>query len=291
MQFHEDVPYRVYNLPDSTYQAWTRTAGRDPSLLDPSHAGFLHADRLISLRELVLKKPLIDISRITEVGQTVSLRDTAFRKLYDEKERKKSRKSRHGRRSGGGGSSGSTDTWAEDRSSSSQLAMVFAKKASAMETLVAMQKELDAVMTLQEEEANLGEGAPIITDGGGGPTLTAKTQAAIAHLNSSMGRTSSALLAKSPLAVTMVGRSASTKLNYILQEIKRYSANEKMLIFSDSALTLAHVAEGLDIIGVKYLRFTTQVSPRFREQLVLTFETSEIYRVFLMDLKHGARGL
>ena len=290
MQLHEDVPYRVYNLPNSTYQAWTRTDGRDPSLSDPTHAGFLHADRLISLRELILNKPLMDINRITEVGQTVALRDTAFRKLYDEKERKKSRKNRHGKRSsGGGGNSG--DTWSEDRSSSSQLAMVFAKKASAMETLVAMQKELDAVMSLQEEEANFGEGAPIITDGGGGPSFTAKSQAAIAQLNNLAAPTSSVLLAKSPLAVTMVGRSASTKLNYILQEVKQYAANEKMLIFSDSALTLAHVAEGLDIIGVKYLRFTTQVSPRFREQLVLTFETSELYRVFLMDLKHGARGL
>lgn len=56
-------------------------------------------------------------------------------------------------------------------------------------------------------------------------------------------------------------------------------------------MTLAHVAEGLHLIGVKYLLYTSQVKAKEREQQVLTFETSETYRVFLMELKHGSRGL
>ena len=56
-------------------------------------------------------------------------------------------------------------------------------------------------------------------------------------------------------------------------------------------LTLAHVADALSLTGIMFLQYTTASPVHIRQQYVTTFETSDKYRVFLMELKHGSRGL
>lgn len=100
-------------------------------------------------------------------------------------------------------------------------------------------------------------------------------------------------LPSSPLAKARIINTLSSKLNYILKEIQEFSAKEKFLIFSKQPLNLVHIAEGLDILGIKYLDYRSRVTKEqsLNFQNLMTFETSDVFRVFLMELKHGARGL
>jgi hypothetical protein len=51
------------------------------------------------------------------------------------------------------------------------------------------------------------------------------------------------------------------------------------------------ISDALRLIHLDGLLCSSQVKPAERFQRIVTFESSDTYRVLLMELKHGARGL
>jgi SNF2 family DNA or RNA helicase len=276
MQSHEDVPFRVYDLEEHVFNAWARTANLENRSSDRI-TGFMHRDRLVKLRDQVLSRPLISVDALVLCGHAVAQEELEYRQLNMKRLNSRKKKSRPDQK----GHSKEITTQSK--------AARWAKSGAGAEKIKEVRKELVAALKRLE-------GVP-----DGGDIMSSPSR------NPRIERPNSTLLSSSLLAHVRVGSSCSTKLNYILNEVRldilspsqlthfsqvlQYAADEKFLIFSDSPLSLSHVAEGLNLINVKFLQFTTQVVPQVREQLVTTFETSDTFRVFLMELKHGARGL
>ncbi|KAF8077645.1 hypothetical protein FPV67DRAFT_1462505 [Lyophyllum atratum] len=261
MQSHEDVPYRVSGISRRIFQAWTRTPRPEPGY-NEALIGFIHSDRLLKMQDLIVNRPRMSEDMLVEYGGAVAADDLLLRHLYVESQKGKDRKAN------------TKVKPHQDEINAGLKAEGAAKKARDPNTLKEMKKDLDFAMAqLNDYEAEDGHSTPL-------PTATPAFEF---HGGS--------ILSTSLLGSARLGSTGSSKLNYIINEVLQYAANEKFLIFSDSELSLAHVAEALQLMHIKFLRFTTQIDPRRREQMVLTFETSEKYRVFLMELKHGARGL
>ncbi|KAF7308759.1 Helicase C-terminal domain-containing protein [Mycena kentingensis (nom. inval.)] len=256
VQYHADIPYEVKHLAKPIFDVWSRTV--DPVIGgDASVAGVIHIGRLLKLRKVFLFKPLIAQDGLLEIGREVTKDEERQASLMAKAPKSTKGQSGHG-------------PAAQNDGMQKAKALQAVKDASGADAIREMQLHL---LEALGDEPEMGSG----TD--------AKNTVHIPKLKPSP------LIAQSLIGQTRVGMSASSKLNFIVSEVLKYSQEEKFLIFSESVLTLAHIGEALQLIGVDYLRFSTAISAEARKQFVLTFETSATYRVFLMELKHGARGL
>lgn len=213
IQNHEDVPYRVYDMPHKIFNSWTRTPGFK-EINDPSLRGLLHADRLLSLQSLIFSRPLITETLILEQGSEVAKTDIEHRQAFEESfkrnKNKHSRKYSHSTVKPGAvsavASADSKDVHAGFKVENA------AKKAMAPNTLKEMRKELDQSLAKLEKEEGEGEIASVNTES-----------------NAVSGSAPSVLLRSSVLAGVAVGSSASSKLNYIINEVGSIS---EMFTFS-----------------------------------------------------------
>ncbi|KAI0313126.1 SNF2 family N-terminal domain-containing protein [Amylostereum chailletii] len=248
------MPFRVTNIPTSVFNAWDKLA--IPAQLSPDTDmcdGIMFASHLNHLRDFVLGRPLCSTSSLVEEGRSQALADEEF--ILWQSSGKKGKKRQRGEKS----------------RREVAKATETARKAEAPETVKEIQRELQVAQARKDRRVEDG-----LLDM---PDFIAP------------GTSRQPLLSNSPLATTRVQYSSSSKLNFILSEVLRYGANEKFLIFSKSPLTLMHVSDGLSLLRVKHLQYTTAVKLKSREQFVMTFETSDTFRVLLMELKHGSHGL
>ncbi|MCJ1244038.1 hypothetical protein MMC30_001235 [Trapelia coarctata] len=95
----------------------------------------------------------------------------------------------------------------------------------------------------------------------------------------------------SPLIRTRLIGTASAKLSYLLDQVARLHQEEKIIIFYEGDHIAWYIAQSLEVIGVQHLIYAKGTSLALRNAYMETFNTSEAFRVLLMDLRQAAHGL
>ncbi|KAK9458233.1 SNF2 family N-terminal domain-containing protein [Dipodascopsis uninucleata] len=83
----------------------------------------------------------------------------------------------------------------------------------------------------------------------------------------------------------------SSKLTYLLSRIRDLHEKEKIIIFYEFDDVAFYIGEALEIMSINHCFYTTALNSQARATNLMTFNTTEIYRVMLMDLGLASHGL
>ncbi|KAI0823521.1 P-loop containing nucleoside triphosphate hydrolase protein [Trametes gibbosa] len=254
LQNQYNIFRRVDNMHPSIYSTW---CGFAELAQKTSPVMLLSPTALTELRKSVTQRPLSSIHQISENGRMYVEKEHAYREYLRLQDRKKK--------------STREKVPESDRQTRSYESEVRKK---AQEKKDEMKREMDVALA-RLNAAFSGE----------------ETTSGTPPKDAASRTVQSAMLRLSPVANVRIRNSTSTKLDYILHEVLTYGAEDKFLIFSESAATLSFIAETFDLCRIKYLSFSGQHDREERQSMITTFETSDLYRVLLLELKYGARGL
>ncbi|KAL2046807.1 hypothetical protein N7G274_000825 [Stereocaulon virgatum] len=95
----------------------------------------------------------------------------------------------------------------------------------------------------------------------------------------------------SPLAKARLSGTASAKLSYLLDRISVLHQDEKILVFYEGDHIAWYIAQALDLIDVRYLIYTKTLTLERQNAYITTFNTTETFRVLLMNVHQAAHGL
>ena len=90
---------------------------------------------------------------------------------------------------------------------------------------------------------------------------------------------------------TRLSATVSAKLSYLLDRVIELREKEKILIFYEGDYIAYYIAQALEIIGVGHLIYANSLEVAKRNEYIMTFSTTEDFRVMLMDLRQAAHGL
>ncbi|KAL8797157.1 MAG: hypothetical protein Q9195_000624 [Heterodermia aff. obscurata] len=92
-------------------------------------------------------------------------------------------------------------------------------------------------------------------------------------------------------AETKICGFASAKLTYLVDRVLALQQTEKIIVFYEGNNIAYYIAQALDLIDVRYLIYTGSLPERRKAAYITTFNTTENFRVMLMDLSQAAHGL
>lgn len=95
----------------------------------------------------------------------------------------------------------------------------------------------------------------------------------------------------SPLARSIISGTASAKLSYLLDRVVVLHQDEKILIFYEGDHIAYYIAQALDLVDIPYLIYTPTLSLARQNAYITTFNTTETFRVLLMNVYQAAHGL
>ncbi|KAL8873203.1 MAG: hypothetical protein Q9174_001286 [Haloplaca sp. 1 TL-2023] len=116
------------------------------------------------------------------------------------------------------------------------------------------------------------------------------------HLSSALKLSSSTrpiepLSSDSRLAKTRLSGTASAKLSYLVDRITILHSAEKILIFYEGDNIAFYLAQTLELLDIQFLIYTGSLSAGRKSAYINTFNTTETFRVLLMDVHQAAHGL
>ncbi|KAI5297725.1 hypothetical protein KEM55_004317 [Ascosphaera atra] len=93
------------------------------------------------------------------------------------------------------------------------------------------------------------------------------------------------------IAKTRLVATASSKLTYLLDKVREYQDDEKIIVFYEHRQFGFWISEAFRLLQINFRTFGEEDTPKQRAEALLTFTESEDVRVLVMNLKQASHGL